>query len=234
MGRKSKYSEEDKIKACNDYQNGEGSFSSIAERLGTSPSTIRCWYYSYLENGPNAFAYSSRNKSYTKEYKLEIIKLYLSRKYSLMDVHAKYKISKSVLSKWLKKYYNGIELKDYDPKGDVYTMESRNTTFEERLEIVKWTIANDMNYKLAADKYVIKYALIYQWVKKYTKDGENGLKHKKRGPKAKGAIEESSLSEIEKLKLELEKEKALRKRVEFSLEVHKKKEEFARKLHIRK
>lgn len=113
-------------------------------------------------------------------------------------------------------------------------MKSRKTRFEERLEIVKWTIENDMNYKSAADKYAIKYALVYQWVKKYIKDGEDGLKYTKRGPKAKGTIDENSLTEIEKLKFELEKEVALRKRAEFSLEVHKKKEEFARKLRTQK
>ena len=35
-------------------------------------------------------------------------------------------------------------------------MKSRKTTFDERLEIVKWTIENDMNYKNSADKYGIK------------------------------------------------------------------------------
>ncbi len=46
-------------------------------------------------------------------------------------------------------------------------MKSRKTTFVERLEINKWVIDNTMNYKKAADKYGIRYALIYQWVKKY-------------------------------------------------------------------
>ena len=28
------------------------------------------------------------------------------------------------------KGYNGIEMKDYDPKGEVYTMKARETTFK--------------------------------------------------------------------------------------------------------
>ncbi len=84
-------------------------------------------------------------------------------------------------------------------------------------------IDNDMNYKVAADNNAIKYALIYQWVQKYLKGGAEGLKHKTRGPKKQSVIGESSLSEVERLKSELEREKALRERAEFRLELFKKK-----------
>jgi transposase len=131
-------------------------------------------------------------------------------------------------------YYNGVENKDYNPKGEVYTMKSRETTFDERLEIVRWVIANDMNYKEAADLYGIRYALVYQWVQKYMQDGDEALKYKKRGTKPRSKIDEDSLDDMEKLKLELERERALRERAEFKLEVLKKKEEFEQKLRSRK
>lgn len=51
---------------------------------------------------------------------------------------------------------------DYDPKGDAYTMRSRKTTFEVRIEIAKWVIENDMSYKHAAEKYSISYAMAYK------------------------------------------------------------------------
>jgi len=234
MGRKTKFSKNIKILACEDYDNGIGSFRSIAKNYGCSYDAIRTWYYTYKIHGTNAFDEIKYNRSYSVEFKLEVITEYTSGSCSIIELSAKYNISKAVISKWIDKYYNGIEVKPYDPKGDVYTMKSRQTTFDERLEIVKWTVENDMNYKYAADKYGIKYALIYQWVQKFIKDGAEGLKHKQRGPKLKSAIDENSLSEVEQLKLELEKERALRKRVEFSLEVHKKKEEFARKHHTLK
>lgn len=136
--------------------------------------------------------------------------------------------------KWTNKYNSGIELRDYKPKGEVYTMKSRKTTFQERVEIVEWVIAHDMNYKEAASKFSINYALVYKWTKAYLKDGEEALKYKKRGPKHKSSVDEAPLTEIERLKLELEKEKALRKRKEFELEVLKKKEEFEKKNLYRK
>ncbi len=90
-------------------------------------------------------------------------------------------------------------------------MKSRKTTFEERLEIVEWVIENDICYKKAADKYSIPYALVYKWMKTYIDKCPEALKYQKRGPKSKSNIDESNLTEVEILKLELEKETALRK-----------------------
>jgi transposase len=113
-------------------------------------------------------------------------------------------------------------------------MESRKTTYKERLEIVKWVINNDMNYKEAADKYAIKYSSVYKWTKMYLNKGPESLKYRKRGPKSKTDINEDELTENEKLKLELERERAKNKRLAFALEIHKKKEEFQKERESRK
>lgn len=234
MGRKSKYSSELKIKACRDYDNGNISFIGIANEIGTTKEVVRRWYLRYKEHGPSIFEASNRNRSYSKEFKQSVIEEYTSGKYSLPDLSAKHNIGTSVINNWVNKWYNGIEIKDYDPKGDVYTMKSRKTTFEDRLEIVNWVIENDMSYKNAADKYSITYALVYRWTRAYIDKGPESLKYQKRGPKAKSQINESNLTEVEKLRLDLEKEIILRKRRELELEVLKKKEEFERKLRYRK
>lgn len=230
MGRKPKYSKKIKIKACEDYEKGYDSFGGIADAIGTTKEVVRRWYITYKEHGPSAFETSNKNRSYSKEFKLSVIEEYTLGNYSLPDLSAKYNISAGVINNWINKWYNGIEINAYDPKGDVYTMKSRKTTFEERLKIVKWVIENDMSYKDGADKYAITYALVYKWTRAYINKGPEALKYQKRGPKPKSEIDESNLTEVEKLKLELEKEKALRKRREFEIEVLKKKEEFERKL----
>lgn len=234
MGRKAKYSKEVKIKACKDYEKGHISLQGIADEIGTTNEVVRQWYLRYKEHGPNALDSSSRNQSYSKEFKLSVVEEYTSGKYSLSDLSSKHNTATEVIRNWVNKWYNGIEEKDYDPKGDVYTMKSRKTTFEERLEIVQWVIDNNMSYKDAADKYSITYALVYKWTRAYIDKGPEVLKYQKRGPKPKSEIDENSLPEIEKLKHELEKEKALRKRREFELEILKKKEEFERQLRSRK
>ena len=234
MGRKPKYSKEVKIKACKDYEEGHISFKGIADKIGTTKEAVRRWYLTYKEHGPSAFETSTTNKSYSKKFKLSVVEEYTSGKYSMPGLAAKYNITYSVVRGWINKWYNGIEIKDYDPKGDVYTMKSRKTTFEDRLEIVQWVIENNISYKDAADKYSITYALVYKWTRAYIDKGPESLKYQKRGPKPKSEIDESNLTEVEKLKLELEKEKALRKRREFELEILKKKEEFERQLRSRK
>lgn len=234
MGRKEKFSKEEKIQACKDYEEGHISFEGISKKIGAHLETVRRWYLRYKEHGSSAFETSNKNNSYDKGFKLSVIEEYTSGKYSMADLSAKYNITLAVIGNWINKWYNGIENKDYDPKGDVYTMKSRKTTFEERLEIVKWVIENNMSYKNAADKYSITYALVYKWTRVYLDKGSEALKYEKRGPKPKSEIDESNLTEIEKLKLELEKEKTLRKRREFELEVLKKKEEFEQQLRFQK
>ncbi|MEL7646968.1 MAG: transposase [Sedimentibacter sp.] len=234
MGRKPKHSKEIKIQVCENYEKGKGSFESIAKSIEADKASVRRWYLRYKEHGPSAFETSNRNSSYSKEFKLSVVEEYEIGNISIPDLAAKYNIDYSVVRIWINKWYNGIENKDYDPKGDVYTMKSRKTTFEERVEIVKYVIENDMSYKNAADKYSITYALVYKWTRAYIDKGLEALKYEKRGPKKKSEINESNLTEIDRLKLELEKEKALRKRREFELEVLKKKEEFEKELRFRK
>ena len=234
MGRKPKFSKEVKIKACRDYEEGKISIKNISKQIGANEETVRRWYLTYNEHGPSAFETSNKNSTYSQKFKLSVVEEYTLGKYSLADLSAKHNIATGIIRTWVNNWYNGIEIKDYAPKGDVYTMKSRKTTFEERLEIVKWVIDNNMSYKDAADKYGVAYALVYRWTRAYINKGPEALKHKKRGPKPKSEIDESKLTEVEKLKLELEREKALRKRREFELEVLKKKEELERQLRSRR
>jgi transposase-like protein len=158
------------------------------------------------------------------------VESYIAGQASTIELGAKHNISPSVVKKWIQKYYNGIEQKNYVPNGEAYTMKSRKTVFQERLEIVQWVIENDMNYRGAADKYGIRYSLVYSWVRKYNENGAEALKNHKRGPKRKTSADKSGMSQTEQLKHELEREKSLRKKAEFKLEVFKKKEEMEKKL----
>lgn len=234
MVKKEKHNIEIKIKACEDYESGNGTFSSIAEVLGVNKSTTRQWYLRYKEHGSSALERLDSNRSYSKEFKALVIEEYLSGESSIRTLAIKYNMVHSIIRNWLKKWYNGIEIDDYVPKGDVYTMKSRLTTFQDRLEIVNWVIDNNMSYKDAADRYSINYALVYKWTRAYIKGGPESITYKKRGPKSRSEMDEANLTEVDKLKLELEKEKVLRKNREFEIEVLKKKEEFEQQLQSQK
>jgi len=234
MSRKPKFDKKIKVQACEDYHIGKNSIANLAKEIGCSQGVLRRWYSRYITHGSNVFDCSPKNTSYDAEFKTSVVKSYLSGEYSMAGLSAKHNISFAVVQRWIKKYNNGIDLKSYDPKGDVYTMKARKTTFEERLEIVEWVISNDMNYKEAAIRYATNYALVYKWTKSYLKDGEQSLEYKKRGPSSKSNLSDSDLSEVEQLKQALAKEIALRKRREFELEVLKKKEEFEKKIRYRR
>src|SRR5690554_6589382 len=90
-------------------------------------------------------------------------------------------------------------------------MKARRTTFEERLEIVKYVLDHDKNYKQAAEKYLLPYSLIYNWTNKYLKYGEDSLKYQKKRPRPKDFIPDD-LSEKDKLRRENE---LLRRQLEY-------------------
>ena len=236
MGRKAKYSKELKLEIVKRYLKGEA-VSYLANLYNVSNNhgiPILEWVHKYEALGETAFEESSTNKSYSKKFKLQVIQDYLEGKDSYEGLTNKYNIlSSSIVRRWVKKYNEGIEIKDYNPKGDVYTMKSRNTTFEERLEIVNYALANCV--KDAADKYIVPYMNVYQWVKKFKEHGKDELKDKRgrpssNEPKKELTTEEKQAIEIEKLKRELERERMVNEVLKKNLEIRQKMEKDSRLL----
>ena len=230
MGRKAKYSKELKLKIIKRYIRGESASVLANEYRMTSnmKDQIIKWVHKYKEIGESAFDELTTNKSYPKELKEKVIKDYLNGINSLEGLANKYNISShEIVRGWVLKYNSGIEIKDYNPKGDVYTMKSRKTTIEERLEIVDYALANSV--KEAADKYTVPYMNVYQWVKKYNELGQDGLKDGRgrpstNKPKKELTLEEKQAIEIEKLKRELEREKMVVQVLKKNLEIRQKME----------
>jgi transposase len=225
MGRKQKYSKETKILAITQFQSGDKSKLEIANELGCGITAISVWIRNYESMGKQTFDDKPSNKSYSKELKTEVIKAYLDGKDSCIGLAKQYQISshQSVMD-WVSKYNRHNEIKEYDPKGYVYMAKTRKVSFEEKIEIIKWTIEHEHQYKLAAEKFETSYAQVYIWVKKYTVFGEEGLRDDrgKRKP-----IED--LTEIEKLKREVELLRRKNERLEMEAEVIKKFQEIERR-----
>jgi len=184
MSRKFKYSPELKVKACEEYLRGSFSMLDICNRYDINYNhkkgtcSIYDWLHIYRESGAEGFFYSAKkNKQYSKELKLQAVEDYLSGKGSLNDVSAKYKIKNTqTLHSWISLYNANKELKDYDPKGEVYMADARRkTTIKERKEIVEYCINHEKNYKDTATRYDVSYSQVYSWVKKYDVNGEAAL-----------------------------------------------------------
>ena len=239
MGRKAKYSKEMKLEIIKRYLNGE-SASALANEYGMAKrgnDLLVKWVHRYKLLGENAFETSNTNKSYSKELKELVIKEYLSGRISFCDLTNKYNISSDTIVRgWVLKYNNGIEIKDYNPKSEVYTMKARKTTLEERIEIVRYVLTHENDYKEAADKYSVPYASVYQWVKKYNELGEEGLSDRRGRPSTAEPIkvltnEEKQAIEIEKLKKELERQKMINEVLKKNIEIQKRMERDSRLLN---
>lgn len=222
MGRKPKYTKETKIKAVKEYIEGRKSFIDICNDLNCGKTPLRMWIKMFNQYGDSIFDAKPFNRTYTREFKENVVKEYLDGKGSIESLQIKYKIlSHSTLRKWILKYNNGIILTDYKPISEVYTMKSRKVSYEERIEIVNYCISNNYDYKSTTNKYHVPYAQVYTWVKKVKENGYEALKFQKKGPKPKHLAEPKTSEEL----LELENERLRREneRLQLELEVLKKK-----------
>lgn len=103
-----------------------------------------------------------------------------------------------VLRDWIKRYTSGIDIKSTS-KGSRERNRGRKTTLEERMEIVQYAIAHDLDYHGAAEKYQVSYQQVYGWVRKYQEDGETALQDRRGKPLAS----KPNLTEVEKLELRI-------------------------------
>ena len=132
MEKKAKYSKELKLEIIKRYLKGESSVKLANEyEMSNMSGDIRKQAHRYEVLGENAFMVSNTSKSYTKEFKEQVIKEYLLGGISFSDLPNNYNLSScEVVRRWVLKYNNGMEIKDYNPKSEVYAMKSRKTTKE--------------------------------------------------------------------------------------------------------
>ena len=205
---KSKCSAEMKISLAKKYLAGEGSYDSLSQANGISSTTLKRWVLQYRAQKETNFFCAGGNRHYSKEFKKKCVKAVLSGEGSVNDIVAKYNISdERVLRSWILKYNAHMELKDYEPKREVYMAEARRkTTLEERKEIVDYCISHHNDYKGAASKFDVSYSQVYSWVKKYHESGEEGLEDKRGHHKG-----DDEVDELERLRRE---NKRLKQRLE--------------------
>lgn len=221
MGRKTKYNVEQKIKACEEYLSGKKSANEIAQELNMSKNgsdKIRIWVKRYQQDGINGLEPRTKNATYIKVFKIKVIEEYKQGS-SLNDLTVKYDIrSDNTILNWIKKYNRHEEIEDYIPRPEVYHMSRRKTTIEERKEIVEWCIEHDNNYKEITVKFNCSYTQVYQWVRKYSENGEEGLKDNRGHRKPEEALTdteklERELKKLQKRNEELERENILLKKL---------------------
>ena len=205
MSRREKLTPYEKEQACLDYINGNRSRSEICNCLHISTRTIQDWAAIYKKYGILGFTKKTKNRSYSKEFKIELVEKCISGEASSIDLGHQYD-------------------KDYNPKREVYMAKARRkTTIDERKEIVNYCIEHNRNYKETAVLYDVSYSQVYSWVKKHENDGEEGLIDKRGHHKL-----DDELDEIERLRRENVRLKRQLEEKDMAVELLKKVKEFGR------
>lgn len=221
MPQKQKLSLEEKVEIIQEYLKGTISKSEAARRGGVVRDTIDQWARNYEADGINAFL-SPKNRVYSPELKMQAVKDYLSGSESQSNICKKYHIRKRTqLQKWIKVYnehgdFNSVK----HSGGGSYMKQGRETTFEERVQIVRDCISSGKNYGEMAIKYQVSYQQVRCWTLRFEQMGEAGLQDR-RGRRKKDQTPRTELEqaqiEIEQLKHKLylaEMENALLKKLD--------------------
>ena len=212
------------LEAVQEYLEGRSSQQAIADRLQVDRSSLRQWINKYESMGAVAFI-ESGNKRYPKEVKEQAVADYLAGRGSLLDICKIHKIrSTAQLRNWIKKYNSHEELKASGTGGAVIMTKGRKTSFNERVEIVRYCIAHDHNYAETAAKYDISYQQARSYTIKYEDGGVEALQDRRGRSKPK-----EEMSELEKLRAENKLLRAEKERAEMEASFLKKLDEIERR-----
>lgn len=225
MGRKFTVSYKERVDAVEKYLRYEYSMNDLSKQLKVDKATIRRWLARYQSFGVEGLQETSRNQSYSSDLKEAAVMDYLSGVDSQKELCKKYGIrSTRQLHNWVSKYNGHEKLKASGTGGAPIMTKGRKTTYEERVEIVKYCIEHQNNYAETAQKYQASYQQVYSWATKYETNGVEALQDNRGKRKT---LDE--MSEIEKLRAENKLLEAKNKRQQMELDFLKKLAEIERR-----
>lgn len=150
-----------------------------------------------------------KNRIYSIETKEAAVKSYLSGEGSQREICRRYKIRDThILRDWIKVYNSGKDFKQMH--GGSRMKQGRETTQEERYEIVMACIDSGLDYGAIAIQYNVSYQQVYTWVRKYKELGKPGLEDR-RGQRKKDQAPRSEKEALEARIAQLEAENRLLK-----------------------
>ena len=190
MSERKKQKPEEKVKIVKRYLAGEVSMSEAVTEAGVNWKTLQKWVMQYEAEGAAAFLPGRREHIYSPELKLQAE---FSKKYGLRD--------RRQLRNWLKVYHAHGDFNSRKNSGGGSCMrQGRDTTQEERIQIVKDCLASGKKYGEMALKYKVSYQQVRTWTLRFEEMGEAGLEDR-RGKRKK---EQKPRTELEKAQIEIE------------------------------
>ena len=220
MSERKKQKPEEKVKIVKRYLAGEVSMSEAVTEAGVNWKTLQKWVMQYEAEGAAAFLPGRREHIYSPELKLQAE---FSKKYGLRD--------RRQLRNWLKVYHAHGDFNSRKNSGGGSCMkQGRDTTQEERVQIVKDCLASGKNYGEMALKYKVSYQQVRTWTLRFEEMGEAGLEDR-RGKRKKDQVPRT---ELEKAQIEIEQLKHKLYLAEMERDLLKKLDEIERRDAFRK
>ncbi len=150
MRSNSKHSIEELGRSIKMYLDEGLSYHELSNVYGLliDASTFNARVLKYQEHGIVGIQMKRRNNHYSKQFKKYLVNEHIENGVPIRELACRYNIpTHGTIRTWIIKYTRGEEMKTYSPKPEVYTMKSRNVTHDEKVEIVKDCLANELSYK---------------------------------------------------------------------------------------
>ncbi|CDF58423.1 helix-turn-helix domain-containing protein [Thermobrachium celere] len=226
MRKKGVYDFDIKLKSVEEYLNNIKTAKQICREIGVNKKVFLNWVRKYKVEGAKGLIIKDSNKKYSAELKIKAVEDYFNSTLSQFEICSKYNISSyGVLQSWIKKYngHKGIKLSKKRTGGKTIMTKKTTISFEQKVDIVRYCVEHNHNYKETAKKYNVSYQQVRRWLEKYEKGGVEALQDKRGKRKS---INE--MSEIEKLKAEKKLLEAQNRRLQLENEFLKKLRELER------
>ena len=141
-----KYSHTFKLKVVTAYLNGEGGYKSLAKKYGVkSASQVLRWINVFKEFGKDGLCRKQNNTRYTSEFKLAVVKSYLTSELSYRQIAFQYGLNNApLIARWKSEFIKyGTNAFVERPKGRIPTM--RRT--DEKAKITTYTKSRSQKQK---------------------------------------------------------------------------------------
>lgn len=131
-----KYSFEFKKKLVLEYLQGKGSYKELASKYSIDFTNIRHWVRNYNANGDDGLKRSRKQSSYSFEYKLHVVELYLSSEVSYQELAISLGINNPAqICKWVNDFQiAGPDALRPQKKGRKKTLDAKKKTTSQFIE----------------------------------------------------------------------------------------------------
>lgn len=200
-----KFTAIEKLTILQEIECGNIGLKASAQKYRLTKTSILKWRRRYQLYGYEGLETRTHNQKYSIALKLQAVRDYLEGGLSQSQIIYKYKIASSTqLANWIKKY-NGHSNSLTATSGGTRAMtKGRATTWQERMDIVLYCLANGQDYTKAASHFHVSYQQVYSWVKKYEAGGEEALRDGRGRTKAPEELTEADRHRLAMQKLEYE------------------------------